>query len=205
MNERTKYCPDLRASELEDRILPAVSDLGPGTLVLTSGGYVLVMSPFPVSVADPFGASGSPGFLTQSAMIGGVSGLLPANGTGVRPVGETPPSKPKGATSMRIVVGSGADDVSGQVVPPVTRNTIANDAVNASPQIGQLSMDRSDVLPPGQVYRGGVSTNASRQPSDSGPDQKPVRTLPMRLRNRPRRVRAENGPGARPLTMGEQR
>jgi hypothetical protein len=205
MKERTKYCPDLRACVLEDRLLPAVSDLGPGALVLTAQGYVLVMSPFPVRVADPTGASGSPGYLTSSAMIGGVSGLLPASGTGVRPVETTAPVKPNGGTSMTIVVGSGADDASPHVVPRVTRNTIANDAVNATPQIGRLSRDRSEVLPPGQVYRGGVSTDVSSQPPDSGPDQKPAHPLPIRRRGNPHKLTTEDTPAARSLTAGERR
>jgi hypothetical protein len=200
-----KYCPDLQACVLEDRLLPVGSDLGPGGLLLTAHGYVLVMSPFPVNGADPMGASRSPGYLTSSAMIGGVSGLLPASGTGVRPVATTAPAKPNRATSMTIVVGSGADDASSQVVATVTRNTIANDAVNAAPQIGRLSMDRSEVLPPGQVYRGGVSSEVSSRRPDSGPDQKPAHPLPIRLRGRPHKLIREDNPSARSLTAGERR
>jgi hypothetical protein len=63
-----KCCPDLRACEREDRLAPAIPDWGMN--VLTTSGYVLVMSPFPVIAADPFGASRGPGFLTPSAMSG---------------------------------------------------------------------------------------------------------------------------------------
>lgn len=54
---------------------------------------------------------------------------------------------------MAIIVGSGADDASAPIILPVPRNTIANDAVNAAAVIGRASGDRSDLLPPGQVYR----------------------------------------------------
>ena len=49
---------------------------------------------------------------------------------------------------MTILVGSGANDIVAPIIPPVTRNTIANDAVNADALIGRVSGDRSDVLPP---------------------------------------------------------
>jgi hypothetical protein len=204
MKARRKYCPDLRACVLEDRLLPVVSDMGPGTLMLTAHGYVLVMSPFPVSVADPHGAPGSPGYLTPSAMTDGVSGLLPASGTGVRPLATTAPATSNRGTAVTIVVGSGVDDASAQVIPRVTRNTIANDAVSATPQIGRLSMDRSDVLPPEQVYRGGlpvtrpggVATEVSGQWSGQDSGDGPVEPLPIRLRSRPHRLVAENNPDA---------
>jgi hypothetical protein len=57
--------------------------------------------------------------------------------------------------------------------------------------------DRSDVLPPGQVYRGGlpapasggVSTEASGgQRSGPNPDERPVDPLPIRLQSRPHRL-----------------
>ena len=75
MKAQLKYCPDLRACVLEDRLVPVVPNLGVGTIVLTTGGYVLDES-LPRHVADPNGASGSPGFLTPSAMTG--SGGSPA-------------------------------------------------------------------------------------------------------------------------------
>jgi nuclear transport factor 2 (NTF2) superfamily protein len=33
---------------------------------------------------------------------------------------------------VTIIVGSGADDACAPIIPPVTRNTIANDALNAA-------------------------------------------------------------------------
>jgi hypothetical protein len=72
-----KYRPDLRDCELEDHLLPVTPNLG--ATVVTNVGYVLVMSPFPVIAADPFGVSGGPGLLTPSAVAGsgGISSLLP--------------------------------------------------------------------------------------------------------------------------------
>ena len=198
MKRQLQHCPDLRDCELEDRVVPVVPNLGVGTIVPTTGGYVLVMSPFPVSVADPNGASGSPGFLTPSAMTGsgGISGLLPASSTDVRGSATMAPTASKGGAAVTLLVGSGADDASAPVISPVTRNTIANDAVNATPKIGRVSMDRSRVLPPGQVYRDGVSTEVSNQPPGSGTDERPVDPLPIRLPSRPHRLAAENNPGA---------
>ena len=196
MKAHLRYCPDLRDCVLDDRLVPAVPNLGVGAIVLTTGGYVLVMSPFPVTVADPNGASGSPGFLTPSAMTVGTSGLLPASSTGVRGSATMAPTGSNGRAAHTILVGSGADEVSAPVIPPVTRNTIANDAVNATPKIGRLSLDRSNVLPPGQVYRGGASTEVSNQRPGPGTDERPVDPLPIRLRSKPHRVAAKRYPGA---------
>ena len=62
------------------------------------------------------------------------------------------------------------------------------------PLIGRVLGDRSDVLPPEQVYRGGlpvsasggVSTEASGQWFGLIPDERPVDPLPIRLQSRPR-------------------
>ena len=101
-----------------------------------------------------------------------------------------------GGAAATIFVGSGANDVVAPIIPLVTRNTIANDALNAAPLIGRVLGDRSDVLPPEQVYRGGlpvsasggVSTEASGQRSGPNPDERPVDPLPIRLRSRPHRL-----------------
>jgi hypothetical protein len=57
--------------------MPVIANVGAS--VLTTGGYALVMSPFPVSTSNPFGASGGPNFLTPSVMTGslGSSAVLP--------------------------------------------------------------------------------------------------------------------------------
>jgi hypothetical protein len=200
MKAQLKYSPDLRACVLEDRLAQAVSNPGLGTIVLTTGGYVLVMSPFPVSVADPSGATGSPGFLTPSAMTGGTSGLLPANSTGV----PTSPTRSNSEPTVTIFVGSGANDIVAPIIPLVTRNTIANDALNAAPQIGRVLGDRSDVLTPAQLDRGGVAGTApgglsrevSGQRSGPNPDERPVDPLPIRIQSRPHRLAAEINPAA---------
>jgi hypothetical protein len=196
MKALLKYRPDLRAFELENRLVPAIPGLG--ATVLTPGGYVLLLSPFPVSVADPFGASGSPGFLTPSAMTGsgGISGLLPANTTGVPALATLAPTGSNGGAAATIAVGSGADDSSAPIIPPVTRNTIANDAVNAAPVVGHASGDRSAVLPPERVYRGGFPVTARGGSSMEVPGQRaaqeaaqgPVDPVPLRLRRRPHRL-----------------
>lgn len=198
MKPELRYRPDLRACVLEDRLVPVVPNVGVGTIVQRTGGYVLVMSSFPVSVADPNGASGSPGFLTPSAMTGsgGISGCLPASSTVVGSSATMAPNRSDGGAAVTILVGSGNDDASATVIPPVTRNTIANDAVNAKPKIGRVLMDRSEVLPPGQVYRVGVSTEVSDQRPRPGTDERPVDPLPIRLPGRPRGLAAENNSGA---------
>ena len=191
--------PDLRDCELEDRLVPATPNLG--ATVLTSGGYVLLLSPFPVIASSPFGASGGPGFLTPSAMSGSASGsgLLPGNSPGVPGLTTTAPTGSNGGATLTIVVGSGADDASSPIIPLVTRNTIANDALNAAPVIGRVSGDRSAVLPPGQVYQdgvpvtgpAGVSTKAPGQPAGPQPDEKPADPLRIRLRRPPHRLASD--------------
>jgi hypothetical protein len=196
MKAHLKYCPDLRACELEDRLVPANPD--PGAIVQTTGGYVLLLSPFPVNVADPFGESGGPGFLTPSAMSGsaGVSGLLPGNSAGVPSLATTAPTRSNGGPSVTITVGSGTNDAGAANIPPVTRNTIANDALNPAPVVGRVSGDRSAVLPPEQVYRGGLPVTATvgfsmavpGQRAAEEPAQGPVDPLPLRLRKRLHRL-----------------
>jgi len=196
MRALLKYRPDLRACELEDRLVPVIPNIG--TIVLTTGGYVLLLSPFPVFAADPFGASGGPGFLTPSAMSGsaGVSGLLPANSAGVPGLVTRAPTGSNGGGAVTIIVGSGANDAGAANIPPVTRNTIANDALSSAPVIGRLSGDRSAVLPPEQVYRAGLPVTATvgfslevpGQRVAQEPAQAPVNPLPLRLRRSPHRL-----------------
>jgi hypothetical protein len=198
MKALLKYRPDLRDCELEDRLVPATPDLG--ATVLTPGGYVLVLSPFPVIAADPAGQSGGPGFLTPSAMSGsaGVLGLLPGNSAGVPGLVTTAPTGSNGGGAVTTAIGSGANDAGAATIPPVTRNTVANDALSAAPVVGRLSGDQSDVLPPEQIYRGGLPVTATvgfslevpGQRVAPEPDQAPVNPLPLRLGSRPHRVAA---------------
>jgi hypothetical protein len=204
MKPRCNYRPDLRDCELEDRLVPVTPNLG--ATVLTTSGYALLLSPFPVIASSPFGASGGPGFLTPSVMTGSVGGpgVPPGNGTGASGPATTAPIGSNGGAAVAIVVGSGADDASAPIIPLVTRNTIANDALNAAPVIGRVSGERSAVWPPGQVYRdgvpvtgpAGVSTKAPGQPAGSQPDEKPADPLRIRLR-RPPHLLASDAPGDR--------
>ena len=196
MKAPLKYRPDLRDCELEDRLVPATPNLG--ATVLTTGGYVLLLSPFPVIAADPFGESGGPGFLTPSAISGsaGVLGLLPGNSAGVPGLASTAPTGSNGGAAATIIVGSGADDAGAPIIPPVTRHAVATDALSAAPIIGQLSGDRSSVLPPDQTYRGGLpvtatvgfSLEAPGQRAAPEPAQGNVDPLPLRLQRRPNRL-----------------
>jgi hypothetical protein len=165
MKAQLKCCPDLRDCVLEDRLVPVVPNLGLGAIVLTTGGYVLTNA-FPgIAIPASFVITGP----------AGISGMQPGNGTG------------NGGAAATIVVGSGANDAVASIISPVTRNTVVNDALRAAPLIARVLRDRSDVLPPGQVYRGGVSTEVHEQRDGQDADEGPVEPLPIRLRSRPPR------------------
>ena len=168
MKAQLKHCPDLRACVLEDRLVPAIPNLGLWPeIVLTTSDYVS-------TIAYPGAAIPASFVMTGPA---GISGMPPGNGNG----------NGDGGAAATIVVGSGANDVGGSIIPLVTRNTMVNDALRAAPLIGRVLRDRSDVLPSGQVYRGGVSTEVHEQPGGQDRDEGPVEPLPIRLRNRPSR------------------
>jgi hypothetical protein len=193
MKALLKYCPDLRACELEDRLLPAILNLG--ATVLTTGGYVLLLSPFPVIAADPFGQTAGPGFLTPPTMSGsaGVSGLLPGNSPGVPGLAATAPTGSNGGAAVTILIGSGSNDAGAANIPLVTRNTVANDALSAAPVIGHASGGQSTVLPPEQTYRAGLPVTATVGFSIETPGQRAAQEpaqgaadpLPLRLGRRP--------------------
>lgn len=156
MNSLRKLHLDLRACELEDRLLPVVANLG--MIVLTTGGHGLMI---------PY-AGGSP---TSAA----VPASFPVTSLGVifntQPGDHGPPSLPAtgkaGSTAgagVAFTVSSAASDPAIASIPLVTRNTIANDATNPPPRIGRLSADRSPVLPAGEWYRGGIRENAPARP-----------------------------------------
>jgi hypothetical protein len=177
MKTPLKFRPDLRACVLDDRLVPVMPNLGLWpAIVLTTNGYVLA-SAFP-GAAIP----------TSFIMTGpaGISGMQPGTGSG-------------GAAGP-IVVGSGANNAAAPIIALVTRDTVVNNALRAAPQISRVLVDRSDVLPIGQVYRGGspvtasraVSTKAPGQPDGQDPGDSPVEPLPIRLRSRPHRLAAEN-------------
>lgn len=83
MKAQLKYRPDLRARVLEDRLVPAGSNLGLGTIVLTTGGFVLT-SAFPgVAIPASFVMTGP----------AGISGMQPGNGTGAPGQAATSPNE----------------------------------------------------------------------------------------------------------------
>lgn len=96
------YGPDLRACELEDRLLPVTPNLG--AIVLTTCGYALLL--------NPFGASSSPTILTPSVMTGslGSPGVQPGNGTSAPGPATTAPTGSNGGAAVTIIVGSGAEN-----------------------------------------------------------------------------------------------
>jgi hypothetical protein len=181
MKAQLKYCPDLRDCVLEDRLVPVIPNLGLGAIVLTTGGYVLT-SAFPgIAIPASFVMTGS----------AGISGMQPGNGTGGTGSATTAPTGSNGGAAGTISVGSGANDAGAPIIDLVTRNTIANDALNAAPLIGRVLRDRSDVLPPEPVYRGGVSTEVHGQRGGQDADEGPVEPLPIRLRSRPHRLASD--------------
>jgi hypothetical protein len=178
MKAQLKYCPDFRACVLEDRLVPVIPNPGLGpVIVLTTNGYVL-------TIALPGAAIPASFVMTGPA---GISGMEPGNSTD------------NGGAAATIVVGSGANDSGGSIIPLVTRDTVVNDAGNAAPLIGRVLRDRSDVLPPGQVYwdglpmtaSGGVSTEGSGQPAGQDPGEEPVEPLSIRLRSRSHHVASD--------------
>ena len=190
MKAQLKYCPDLRACVLEDRLVPVMPNLGlGGEIVLTTNGYLL-------SIAFPGAAIPASFVMTGSA---GISGMQPGNGTGAPGLGTTAPTGSNGGAAGTISVGSGANDAVAPIIALVTRNTVVNDALRAAPLFGRVLGDRSDVVPPGQVYRGGlpvtspggVATEVTGQRAGQDPGEGPVEPLPIRLRSRPHRLAAD--------------
>jgi hypothetical protein len=179
--------PDLHASELEDRLLPVIANLG--VIVLTTSGYVL-MTPFPGAMSYIGNAPGGPSIPTAFFMTGsgGISSLQPGNITGVPSLAGAGTTGSSGGAGATITVGSGANDATASI-PVVTRNTIANDALNPPPLIGRPSGDRSPILPAGQYYRGGVPVTAPVQdasetpgePSSQSSSNSPVNSSPTWL------------------------
>jgi hypothetical protein len=192
MNSLRKFHPDLQACELEDRLLPVISNLG--VIVLTTGGYVLTI-PSPGIAAYSGGSPGGTAIPTSFVMTGsgGISSIQPGNITGIAGLAAPGTAAAGGSAGGTMTFGSGASDATAASIPLVTRNTIANDALNPAPRIGSSSGDRSPVLPAGQFYRGGVPMStpvppSSKTPGDQlrrSPRQKPVDSSPIRLGGAP--------------------
>ena len=160
------FHPDLHACELEDRILPVIANLG--VIVLTTGGYVLVI-PSPGVVAYPGGTAIPTSFFMTGS--GGISSIRPDNITGISSLSATGTAGSSGGASATIAVSSGANDATAASIPLVTRNTIANDALNPPPRIGLQTGDRSPVLPAGQFYQDGVPRTAPEPPASETPGE----------------------------------
>jgi hypothetical protein len=174
MKALLKFRPELHASELEERLVPAGPN--PGVIVLTTSGYVLLTPS--AGAAYPGGPSGGTAIPTSFVItgFGGISSMQPGSIAGLP---ATAPSVSNGGAGATITVGSGANDASAPNIPLVTRNTIANDALNPRAQIGRDSGDRSPVLPPGQVYRGGFAETAPAPVSEETPGREAIR-IPRR-------------------------
>ncbi len=151
MKPLRKFHLDLQDCQLEDRLLPVISNLG--VIVLTTGGYVLMIPAAGTAIPTSF-------FMTGS---GGISSIQPGDSSGIPGLAATGTAGSSGSTSATVIVGSGANDGTAASIPLVTRNTIANDALNPAPRIGSPSGDRSPVLAVGQIYRGGVPETAPAQ------------------------------------------
>ena len=148
MNPFRKFLPDLRTCELEDRLLPAIANVG--VIVLTTGGYVLLV-PSPGALAYPTGSQGGTSFSTMG--FGGASSTQPGNINGIPGLAMIGTPGSSGGAGATINVSSGATDATNLNIPLVTRNTIANDALVPRPQIGRPAGDGSPILPPGEYYR----------------------------------------------------
>jgi hypothetical protein len=195
MKPLRKFHLDLHACELEDRLLPVIANLG--VIVLTTGGYVL-LTPYPGAAASPGGSPGGAPIPTSFFITGsgGISSMQPGNINGIPGLAVTGTAGSSGGAGATISVGSGANNAAAPSISLVTRNTIANDALNPRPNIGSPSGYRSPVLPAGQFYRGGFAETAPAPPSSEtpgaqssrSPNQSPVESSPIRLGGAPPRL-----------------
>lgn len=171
MRRRWQCQPNLLDCLLEERISPAITNLG--IIVLTTSGLALV-TPFPGasnSAAGSLGASSGSGNtaagVSGAAMptsfyvtgIRGISSFAPGNFTGNPLVGGGGAVGSSGGVTLTIRVGSGADEAGGPVVttPAASRTNPAGSATDAPSimaYIGQPSSStNSPVLPEGASYR----------------------------------------------------
>ena len=177
MNPLRKFHLDLQACELEDRLLPVITNVG--VIVLTSGGYLLMIR-HPAAVANPGGSPSVAAIPTSISMtsLGGIFNTQPSSVTGSPNLAATGKAGSSGNAGVAFTVGSPAGDPATASIPLVTRNTIANDALAPPPRIGHLSEDQSPVLPPDEWHRDGVPENALTLPAqptlDEASSLKPV-------------------------------
>ena len=112
MNAIRLFRPGLQDCALEDRLLPAISNLA--TIVLTTGGYVLMtplpgVSPYPGNA--PGGLSGTPAPTSFSISgSGGIGSSQPVNPTAVSNLAAAGTGAPSGGADAAGAVGSGANN-----------------------------------------------------------------------------------------------
>jgi hypothetical protein len=169
MKRQWQLKPNLLDCMLEERISPAITNLG--LIVLTTSGLTLI-TPFPGasnSAAGSLGSNSGPSS-TAAGVSGaamptsfyvtgsrGISSFTPGNFTGNPSVGGAAVST-SGGVSLTIQVGSGADTASAPVATPtVSRSVVggsATDAPSVLAYIGQTSSgSNAPVLPEGESYR----------------------------------------------------
>ena len=157
MRPRRSLQPDLADCALEDRLAPAISNLG--IIVLTTGGYIL-LTPFPGAMTSASGPATGPGSSAAAGVsgtpintpffmlgTGGISSALPGNLTGFPSLGAGGPGAPSPGAGSTIYVGSGANEATQPRIPLVTRNTIANDLLNPPPLIGGRPSGTASAFP----------------------------------------------------------
>jgi hypothetical protein len=179
MNPLRKLHLDLHACELEDRLLPVIANLG--VVVLTSGGYFLMIR-HPAAVANPGGSLSVAAIPPSISMtsLGGIFNTQPASVTGSPNLVATGKAGSSGNAGAAFTVGSPAGDPATASIPLVTRNTIANDAVNPPPRIGRLSENRSPVSPLVECDSGGVPETAPNLPAPGALDGQSSRPASQR-------------------------
>jgi len=156
MKRRWDLRPNLLDCILEDRIAPAIANLG--VIVLTTSGLSLV-TPFPGASNNAASAGGTQ--TTAASVSGaamptsfyitgnrGISSFTPGNFTGNPSVGGAVTTA-NGGVGLSIKVGSGADEDGGPVSTPASSRTNPGSDGNTAPimaYIGQVSSstDSSD-------------------------------------------------------------
>jgi hypothetical protein len=160
---------------LEERILPAIANLG--TIILTTSGYALII-PFPganTSAAGSLGSSGPSGG-TASAVsgvaiptslyitgTGGISSLKPGNITGYPSLAGGAAAAAGGAT-VTIQVGSGADTADTPTAGGATTNVVGRATVADPTQRPTLTVIGGTT----------ASSSTTTTPGTTPPDTAPV-------------------------------
>lgn len=168
--------PNLLDCLLEDRIMPAIANLG--VIVQTTSGLSLV-TPFPGasnSAAGSLGSSSGGSQSTAASVSGaamptsfyitgknGISSFAPGNFTGNPSVGGAGGTGASGV-GLTIQVGSGADDASASNSAPVGRGTVGDNGTTA----------------PIMAYIGGVtSSSGSSSPTSATSQTNQSQTAPV--------------------------